>query len=148
MSATNGAMGAVPVQPDLTKEHEGTIQTIAAGAAAVAGVHNPAQPQQSLTAFNASQNWVRGTITFSGGITSLGSAATRVFLVPPFGTYTYDSSDVGGDADNATGAINAIDSVSVIAVAVPTAAGVVEASTLAAAASTFAGHVAINFGTA
>ena len=85
-------------------------------------------------------------MAFTAGITAVGAAATRVFLIPPGGTYSADFADEGA-SDNAIGALNAIDSVSLIAVIAP-AAGVVEASTLLAATAAIAGYVAINFASA
>jgi hypothetical protein len=144
MSITNGSFTA-PIAPDLTKEAEGFVVAVAAGAG-VAAVVNPAQPEQGATVFNVSNNWIRGTITFTAGVVALGAAATRVFVVPPGGTYSFDFADEGA-TDSATGAIGAIDSISIIAVT-PPATGVVEASTLAAATAAVAGYVAVNFASA
>lgn len=145
MSLTSGSFSA-PTPPDLAKEAEGFTYTILAGAG-VAGVVNPAQPQQGFTAFNVSNNAVRGTITFTAGIVAAGGAATRVFLIPAGGTYSADFADEG-TTDSVTGAIGAIDSISFVPVSLPVAAGVVEDSTLAVAAAATAGYVAINFASA
>lgn len=145
MSITNGSFSA-PIAPDLAKEAEAFVYTIAAGAGVV-GVVNPAQPQQGFTAYNVSNNAVRGTITFTAGIVAAGAAATRVFLIPAGGTYTADFADESL-TDSATGAIGAIDSISYVPVTVPAAAGVAEVSTLAVAAAATAGFVVTNFASA
>lgn len=145
MSITNGSFSA-PVSPDLSKELESQVGTIAAGAGA-AMVFNPAQPQQGATVYNVSNNVIRGTVTLTAGTVALGAAATRAFTVPAGGTYSFDLADEGL-TDSATGAIGAIDSISIVPVTVPAAAGVAEASTLAVAVAATAGYVVVNFASA
>lgn len=142
MSMTNGSF-SVPLSPDVTKEVGAFVVGIPAGAG-VAQVVNPAVPVQGLTAFNYTTNLLRGTVTFSAGVTANGIAATRVFLVPPGASYSLDFSD--HDGDNAIGAIDAIESVSFIAVA--PGAATAEASTLAAATAAVAGVAYVNFASA
>jgi hypothetical protein len=142
MSASNGSFAA-PITPDLNKEAEAFLVRIAAGAG-VAAVVNPAQPQSAFTAFNISNNYVRLTYTWSAGIISLGTAATRVSIIPPGGTFSADGADEGA-TDSAPGSIGFVDSISVVPVDVPVAAGVTEVGTLTAAAAAQAGYVAVNF---
>jgi hypothetical protein len=142
MSSSNGSFAA-PITPDLTKEAEAFLVTIAAGAG-VAAVVNPVQPQSAFTAYNVSNNYVKLTYTWTAGIVSLGSAATRVSLIPPGGTWSFDGADEG-NSDNAAGSLGLVDSISVVPVDVPAAAGVVEVGTLTAAAAAQAGKVIINF---
>lgn len=145
MSTTSGFFNA-STTPDNTHEVESFVSTIVAGAG-VAQVVNPTQPEQSATVFNYSANWVRGIVTFTTGVTALGGAATRAFLVPPNGTFNLDFSSEN-DAASAAGVLGSIDSISLAPVAMPVAAGVVEASTLGLAAAASAGYVAVNFATA
>lgn len=145
MSITNGSFAA-PVAPDLSKEVESFIVAVAAGAGA-AQIVNPTQPQQGFTAYNVSNNWMRGTIVFTAGVVAVGAAATRTFVIPPGGTASEDFADEGM-TDSATGAIGAIDSISFIAVTPPASGTVVESSALVAAAVAVAGHVAVNFASA
>lgn len=142
MSMTNGSFAA-PLTPDLTKAVESYVVGIPAGAG-VAQVVNPTVPVQGLTAYNYTSNVLRGTVTFSAGVTGVNAAAVRTFLVPPGATYSLDFSD--HDGDNAVGAIDAIDSVSLIAVA--PGAVTAEASTLLAATAAVAGLAYINFASA
>jgi len=142
MSMTNGSFAA-PLTPDLTKAVESYVVGIPAGAG-VAQVVNPTVPVQGLTAYNYTSNVLRGTVTFSAGVTGVNAAPVRTFLVPPGATYSLDFSD--HDGDNAIGAIDAIDSVSLIAVA--PGAVTAEASTLLAATAAVAGLAYINFASA
>jgi hypothetical protein len=142
MSASNGSFSA-PLAPDLAKEVEAFLVRIAAGVG-VAAVVNPAQPQSSVTVYNVSNNWLKATWTFTAGITSLGTAATRVSIIPPGGTLSLDAADEGS-TDSVAGSIGAFDSVSLVPVDVPVAAGVVEAGTLTAAAAAQAGYVAVDW---
>jgi hypothetical protein len=139
LSMSSGAFSA-PIAADLTKEVVSYVVAIPAGAG-VAQVVDPAVPVQALTAYNYSSALVRAVVTFAAGITSTGVAATRTFLVPPGATASLDFAD--HDGDNAVGHVNAIESVSFIAV-VPGAA-TAEASTLAAATAAVAGLVYVNF---
>jgi hypothetical protein len=145
LSLTNGSFAA-PTAADLNKEVESFAVTIAAGAG-VAAVVDPAQPEEGVTVFNVSNNVVRATVTFSAGIVAAGGAATRAFLVPAGGTASIDWADSGA-TDSAQGALGAIDSLSIAPVAIPVAAGVVEASALALATTATAGYVLVNFATA
>jgi hypothetical protein len=142
MSMTTGSFSA-PISPDLTKVIESYVVGVTAGAA-VASVVNPTVPVQGLTAYNYTSNVMRGTVTFTAGITGVNAAALRTFLVPPGATYSVDFAD--HDGDNAVGAIDAIDSVSFIAVA--PGAVTAEASTLVASTTTVAGNLYVNFTTA
>lgn len=142
MSQTNGSMTAI-VAADLTKVTEAYVVNVAAGAGA-AQVVNPTVPVQSATVYNYTNNLMRGTVTFSAGITGVNAAALRTFLVPAGATYTIDFAD--HDGDNAIGAVDAIDSISFIAV--QAGAGVAEASTLIAAVAALAGQVYCNFASA
>jgi hypothetical protein len=142
MSLTSGNFTA-PIAPDLAKEVESQIITIAAGAG-VAQVSNPAQPQQGFTAYNVSNNLIRGTVVFTAGIVAAGGAATRTFLIPAGGTLSQDYADESM-TDSATGAIGAIDSISFVPVTVPAAPGVAESSTLAVAAAATGGYIAIDY---
>jgi hypothetical protein len=139
---TNGSF-SIPLSPDVTKEVGAFVVGIPAGAG-VAQVVNPAVPVQSVTAYNYTTNLIRGTVTFSAGVTATGVAATRTFLVPPGATYSLDFSN--HDGDNAVGAIDAIDSISFIAV-LPGAV-TAEASALVAATAAVAGVVYLNFASA
>jgi hypothetical protein len=112
--------------------------------AGVAQVVNPTVPVQGLTAYNYTTNVLRGTVTFSAGVTGTNAAPVRTFLVPPGATYSLDFSD--HDGDNAVGAVDAIDSVSFIAVA--PGAVTAEASTLVAATAAAAGLAYVNFAAA
>jgi hypothetical protein len=142
MSMTNGSFAA-PISPDLTKAVESYVVGIPAGAG-VAQVVNPTVPVQGLTAYNYTTNVLRGTVTFSAGVTGTNAAPVRTFLVPPGATYSLDFAD--HDGDNAVGAIDAIDSVSFIAVA--PGAVTAEASTLVAATAAAAGLAYVNFAAA
>lgn len=139
MSLTNGSFTPVG-SPDLTKSAESFIVGIPAGAG-VAQVVNPAQPQQAFTFFNTTNNWLRGTVAYVSGTIGTGDGT---FLVPPGGTYSWDSAD--HDGDNALGAVNAVDSISVIAV--NTGAATAAASALVAATAAVAGVAAVNFASA
>jgi hypothetical protein len=145
MSLTNGSFAA-PTAADLNKEVESFAVTIVAGAG-VAQVVNPAQAEEGVTVFNVSNNVIRATVVFSAGIVAAGGAATRAFLVPAGGTASIDWADSGA-TDSAQGNIGAIDSLSIVPVTIPVAAGVVEASTLAVAAAATPGYVLVNFATA
>lgn len=142
MSMTNGSFAA-PISPDLTKEVQSFVVAIPAGAGA-AQVVNPTVPVQAFTAYNYSNNLVRGTVTFSAGVTASGVAATRTFLVPPGASASIDFADHAGD--NAVGSVDGIDSVSFIAV--DAGAATAEAGTLAATATASAGLVYVNFSAA
>lgn len=137
MSTTSGSFAAI-LQPDLTKEAVGYTVGVAAGAGA-AQVVNPAVPVQSVTIYNYTTNLMRATVTFTEGITSTG---TRTVLVPPSATATVDFAN--NDGDNAVGAIDGIDSVSLIAVT-PAAGAVTEASMIPEATAAVAGFVYLNF---
>lgn len=139
MSMTNGSFAA-PISPDLTKVVESFVVGIPAGAG-VAQIVNPSVAVQGLTAYNYTTNVLRGTITLSAGVTGTNVAALRTFLVPPGATYSVDFSD--HDGDNAVGAIDAIDSVSFIAVDAGSVTA--ESSTLVAAAAAAAGLAYLNF---
>lgn len=138
MAMTNGSFAA-PITPDLTKVVESYVVGIPAGAG-VAQIVNPTVPVQGLTAYNYTTNVLRGTITLSAGVTGTNAVALRTFLVPPGATYSVDFSD--HDGDNAVGAIDAIDSVSFIAVAPGDVTA--EASTLVAAVAAAAGVAYVN----
>jgi hypothetical protein len=142
MSLTSGSFTA-PIAPDLTKEVESHVITIASGAG-VAQISNPAQPQQGFTAYNVSNNVIRGTVTFSASIVAAGGAATRTFLIPAGGTLAQDYADES-ISDSATGSIGAIDSISFVPVTLPAAAGIAEGSTLAVAAAAVAGYVIVDY---
>lgn len=139
MSTTNGSFSPVGA-PDLSKAAESYVVAVAAGAGA-AQVINPVQPQQSFTFFNTTNNWMRGIITYVAGVAGTGTGA---FLVPPGGTYTWDTAD--HDGDNALGSINSIESISVAPVAIGAATAAAETLSLSAAA--VAGVAAINFASA
>lgn len=140
MSMTSGSFSpAVPA--DVTKEVQSYAVGVAAGAGA-AQVVKPTVPVQAVTAYNYTNNVMRATVTYSAGITSATAAAVRTFLVPPMGTASLDWAD--HDGDNATGSVDGIDSVSLIAVT-PVAGAVSEASTLAAVTAAQAGFVYLNF---
>ncbi len=145
MSLTNGSFSA-PTAPDLAKELESQVGVIAAGAG-VAMVFNNLQPQQGATIYNVSNNVVRGTVALTAGTVAIGAAATRTFIVPAGGTYSFDLADEGA-TDSATGAIGSIDSIRIVPVTVPAVAGVTEASVLVVAAAATAGYVAINWASA
>jgi hypothetical protein len=145
MSITNGSFSA-PIVPDLAKELESQVGTIAAGAG-VPMVFNNLQPQQGATIYNVSNNVIRGTVVLTAGTVAVGAAATRTFTVPAGGTYSFDLADEG-TTDSATGAIGSIDSISIVPVTVPATAGVVEASVLAVAAAATAGYVVVNWASA
>jgi hypothetical protein len=138
MAMTGGSFSA-PLSPDLSKEVGSFVAAIPAGAG-VAQVVDPAVPVQSATLYNTSPNLVRATFTFTAGIVALGVAATRCILVPAGGTATVDFAD--HDGDNAVGALDGINSISVIAVIPGTVT--TEASTLLAATAAVAGNVYIN----
>jgi hypothetical protein len=110
-------------------------------------VFNNLQPQQGATIYNVSNNVIRGTVVLTAGTVAVGAAATRTFTVPAGGTYSFDLADEG-TTDSATGAIGSIDSISIVPVTVPVAAGVVEASVLAVAAAATAGYVVVNWASA
>lgn len=139
MSATHGSFAA-PISPDLTKVVESYVVNVVAGAGA-AQVVNPTVPVQAVTVYNYTTNIMRATVVFSAGITGVNAPALRTFLVPPGASYSVDFADHAGD--NAVGAIDAIDSISFIAV--QSGAAVAEASTLAAAIAASAGQVYANF---
>lgn len=142
MSISSGSFSA-PIAPDLSKELESQVGTIVSGAG-VPMVFNNLQPQQGATVYNVSNNTIRGTVTLTAGTIALGAAATRTFLVPAGGTYSFDLADES-ITDSATGAIGAIDSISIVPVTIPAVAGVVEASTLAVATAAVAGTVFVNW---
>lgn len=139
MGATSGSFSPA-LSSDLTKEIGGWIVDIPAGAG-VAQTVNPAVPFQSFTVNNLSLNWVRGTVTFTAGIISNAVAATRAFLISPNATVSFDLAN--SDGDNAAGSIDAIDSISFIAVQPGTASA--EVSTLVAATAAVAGKMNIQF---
>jgi hypothetical protein len=139
-STTSGSFVPSAATADLAKEVGSHVAVIPAGGN-VAQVVNPAVPQQSLTAYNLSSQYIRGTVTLSVGITATGAAATRVFLLPPNATY---SLDLGSSIDDLTGNIEAIDSISYQAV---TVAATAESGTLAAAGALAANAIIVtNFG--
>ncbi|MGL4300210.1 MAG: hypothetical protein ACRCW4_14160 [Candidatus Neomicrothrix subdominans] len=141
-STTSGSFTPSSASADLAKEVGSHVAVIPAGGN-VAQVVNPAVPQQAVTVFNLSTAYVRATVTLSAGITAVGAAATRVFLVPPNATY---SLDLGNTNDDAGGIVEAIDSISFQAIATPTATA--EVSTLAVAGALAANAIIIaNFGT-
>jgi hypothetical protein len=139
MAATSGSFSA-PISPDLSKEVVSYIVGIPAGAG-VAQPVIPAVKTQAVTVFNTTANLLRVTVVFSAGIVAAGVAATRAFLVPAGATFSADFSD--HDGDNANGAVDAITSLSVIAVA--SGAVTAEASTLLASAAAVAGVAVVNF---
>lgn len=145
MALSSGSFSA-PIAPDLGKELESQVGTIAAGAG-VPMVFNNLQPQQGATIYNVSGNVIRGTVLLTAGIIALGAAATRAFTIPAGGTYSFDLADEG-ITDSATGAIGAIDQITIVPVTVPVAAGVVEASTMVVAAAATAGYVVVNWASA
>jgi hypothetical protein len=138
MSATSGSFNA-PLSPDLSKEVVSYVVGIPAGTG-IAQPVVPAVKTQAVTVFNTTANLLRVTVTFSAGIVAAGIAATRTFLVPAGATFSADFSD--HDGDNATGAIDAIASLSVIAVA--PGAVTAEASTLLASTAAVAGLLCVN----
>ena len=140
MSMTSGNFSAI-VSPDLTKEVQSYTVGVAAGAG-VAQVVNPTIPVQATTVYNYTNNLMRAIVTFSVGITNTGAAATRTFLIPPGATASIDFAD--HDGDNAVGAIDGIDSLSLSAVT-PVAGAVTEGGALALAAAATAGFVYLNF---
>ena len=139
MSMTNGSFAA-PTSPDLTKEIQSFVVSVPAGAGAPQVV-NPTVAVQAFTAYNYTNNLVRGTVTFSAGVTATGAIPTRSFLVPPGATASIDFAD--SDGDNALGAIDSIDVITFIAVIA--GATTAEASTLATATAATAGLLYVNF---
>jgi hypothetical protein len=139
---TSGSFAA-PISPDLTKAIESYVVGIPAGAG-VAQLVSPTVSVQGLTAYNYTSNLLRGTVTFSAGVTGTNAAGVRTFLVPPGATYSVDFSD--HDGDNAVGSVDAIESVEFIAVT--PGAVTAEASTLTAAVSAVAGVAYVNFSAA
>jgi hypothetical protein len=145
MAITGGTFSA-PLSPDLTKEVGSYAVAIPAGAGVVQLI-DPSVAFQSATIYNPTRNLIRATITFSIGILTTGLAATRCKLIPPGGTDTIDFSD--HDGDNAVGAIDAIDSISFVAVMPGTTTA--EASTLGlttTADPAFAGNLYVNLASA
>jgi hypothetical protein len=139
-STTSGSFTPASAAADLAKEVAAWNAVIPVANAAQ--VVTPAAPQQSFTAYNmSSTSWVRATITLAAGITATGAAATRVQILPPLSVI---SVDLGSSIDDASGNIEAITSVSFIAVATPAATA--EVGTLAAAAPAAPVIVAVNFG--
>ena len=139
-STTSGSFTPSAATADLAVELGAHVAVIPAGGN-VAQTVNPAVPQQAFTAYNLSSQYVRGVVTLSAGITAVGAAATRVFLMPPNSTY---SLDLGSSINDLSGIIEAIDSVTYQAV---TVAATAEVSTLAAAAALAANAVIVtNFG--
>lgn len=140
---TNGSFAA-PVTLDNNKEI-GSHYVVIPAATNAAQVVNPAPNQQGATIFNMSAFLVRALVTFVAGINAVGAAATRVVLVPPNGTYSFDLSSPDGDND--PGNIQPIDSISLQVVTAPAATA--EASTLTAPASiASAASLVVNFVTA
>lgn len=137
MSAiTSGSFTPSAATADLAKEVGSNVAVIPAGGN-VAQTVNPAVPMQGFVAYNMSSQYVRGTIALSAGITAVGAAATRVFVLPPNSSYALD---LGNDNDDLGGIIEAIDSITYQAV---TIAATAEASTLAAAPALAANAVII-----
>jgi len=126
-----------PITADVRKASASHVSVIPA--AGTAQVVNPVAPINAFTAFNVSSKWVRGTITFAAGVTNDGSAATTVFLIPPQGTYSQDYASDSG----VTGDVPAVDSISYVSIATPTASA--EASTLAALVANADATVVTNF---
>jgi len=143
MSTTNGSF-SLSALPDLTKSSAGFAVALGAGASVVSVV-DPKEPQQAFTVFNTTSNWLRGRITFVAGITGVDQQA---FIVPPGGTYTWDSAD--HDGDNAVGSLDAIELIEfdVLDMATVTAGNVVDAPSIGPAANVIPGVFAINFASA
>lgn len=139
MAATNAYAISQPVA-DNAKNVGSNVVAIAAGAG-VAQVVTPIVPQHGLTVENMTSNWIRLSWTFTAGIVAGGAAANRVSLIPPNRGWTFDFGDHAGD--NALGEITPVTSVSVIAVAAPTAT--IESGALTAATAATAGLVVMNW---
>jgi hypothetical protein len=142
-NAAGAVIAAPAIGPTLIRGVCAVADLTKAGAS-VAQVVNPSVPMQGLTVFNYTTNLVRGIVTLTAGITGTNAVGLRTFLVPPGGSYSVDFADHAGD--NASGAIDAIDSVSFSAVLAGVATA--EASTLATNGTTVAGSLFINFASA
>lgn len=141
MAMTGGSFAGVKTSalPDLTKDAESFTVQITAGPA-TAQVVDPTAPQQALTAYNYSTNFVRGTIAFVVG-TAVTPGASGTFIIPPESSVTLDFSD--NQDDNAQGALNVIESVTFLVVDL--ALGVASATASAAALAPRGGYIVANF---
>jgi hypothetical protein len=150
MSVSSGAFvlpqAVASAAANLTKELQSYIIPILAATPLTAGLVNPAQPQDSVVVYNVSNNYIRGILAFTPTIIAAGSAPTRVFLVPPGGTFALDFS-VGAESANVAANVAAIESVEFAVVTVPTTGPGVETSTLPVAVlgAYTPGHIVANF---
>lgn len=137
MSTSIGSL-ALPKSPDLKKAVASFGVVIPA--AGTAQPVNPPALVNAATIWNPSLKWLRGTVVFAAGQTNDGGTApTTVFLVPPASTYNLEFESDSGVA----GDIPAIESITFVAIAPPTATA--EASTYTALASGADAVFAVNF---
>lgn len=134
------------LHPDITKALGAHVAVIpAVGTAAIV---NPAEDYNGVSLVNArGSNWVRATVTFKAGITGNTVPAAQVQLIPPGGVVNIDLS---AEMNYVAGVIGAIDSISLVSVALPVAgtAASVEASTLAAMTAAADATIVANFANA
>jgi hypothetical protein len=141
MTATSGSFNAAALA-DRVKDVGAWYGHIPAATGAPA-VLDPVPGTNSFTVLNVSHEWLRGTVTYTAGTSSVGAAAEQVFLVPPVGNFS------GTFLSNSSLPLNvdAVDSMTFDVVPAPSAGvGTVEASTVAAL-TTFAldANFAVNF---
>jgi hypothetical protein len=139
--ATNGSFTppAAPLNPDNKHESVSYIYSVAAAAASFSVVSNPAVPVNAFTVFNYSDNTVRGTITWSAGVTVAGTDNT--FIIPPRGVYSPDFSMSNVRAIPSQ--IDAVDSVKLDLIDISTYTGLTAAAP--ALASAQAGSILVNY---
>jgi hypothetical protein len=144
MANQSSSVGSRPVA-DNAKSQAAAVVTFAPAVAGAAVTVTPAAPQESVSVTNKSGDTIRVAINFNTGIVATPAAALRVFLVAAGDAHVVDYADHAGD--NSAASTLPILSVTVTPVALPSAAGVVEASTLPAttAAQQLGGSVLVNF---
>lgn len=144
MANQGSSVGSRPIA-DNTKSQSSLVATFAPGVVGTTLTATPASPQESVSVVNKGGDTVRVAVNFNTGIVASPAAALRVFLVAPGDSHVVDYAD--HDGDNSASAVLPILSVTVTPVALPTAAGVVEASTLpvTTAAQQQGGTVILNF---
>jgi hypothetical protein len=145
MANQSSSVGSRPVA-DNAKSQAAAVVTFAPAAAGASVTVTPSDAQESVSVTNKSGDTVRVAVNFNTGIVATPAvAAQRVFLVAAGDSHTVDYADHAGD--NSAASTLPILSVTITPVTLPTAAGVVEASTLAATTSAqqLGGTVIVNF---